>query len=225
MICAIHQPHFIPWLGYFDKIFRADVFVFLDCVQFKKNEYQNRNRVLTPQGPAWLTVPVSFRFGDRIDQVKVAADGRWRKKLLRTVAMSYARAPGYAAAFPGFEAIILEESWRSLAELNTATVLWLLDLFGIRTPTHRCTDLGPLSDAPTGRLIDICRAVGADVYLSGAGGRDYLEQELFEAAGIELVFQDFEHPVYPQGGRGRFVSHLSAMDRVMWAPGPFPART
>ncbi len=224
MICAIHQPQFIPWLGYFDKIARSDVFVFLDTVQFKKNEYQNRNRIFTPQGPRWLTVPVSFDFGDPLNRVRIAPDPRWRKKMLRTVEQNYRKAPGFAAVYPTFEALILESGWDSLAELNGATVLWLMELLALDTPTVRASELGELAEEPTLRLIDICRKLGADTYLSGRGGRDYLRVDAFERNGIDLLFQDFQHPTYRQAdGRYPFISHLSALDWVMWhGPGQPP---
>jgi len=224
MICAIHQPQFIPWLGYFDKIRQADVFVFLDNVQFKKNEFQNRNRILTPQGPRWLTVPVSFRFGDPINGVRVPPDTRWRKKMVRTVEQCYRKAPGFDVCFPTFSELIMDVTWESLAELNIATVLWLMELLDLHTPTVRASDLEPLEDDPSGRLIDICRKVGADTYLSGAGGREYLDAARFAEAGVNLRFQHFEHPVYRQGDAfDEFVPNLSALDFVMWnGPGELP---
>ena len=280
MICAIHQPQFMPWLGYLHKICRADKFVFLDDVQFKKNEFQNRNRVLIAGEPRWLTVPVSFHFGDTLRETMIANNIPWRKKMMHAVELNYAAAPFFNTYREGFAEVIGRE-WENLAELNAASARWLMECFGIRTETfissqlpltsttkattknHWIPDqvgndiLSPHSVIPvtrlrrsasprretgiqnmrdfeitrndpradssgavtghttTQRLIDICRLVGADTYLSGAGGHKYLEQEEFEKAGIRLVFQDFRHPVYPQRSTGTgaaFTSNLSALD-------------
>lgn len=215
MICAIHQPQFIPWLGYFDKIAKADVFVLLDNVQFKKNEYQNRNRILTPQGPHWLTVPVSFHFGDTINQVRIPPDLTWRTKMVRTVEQFYGKCPAFATYFPAFEKLVLETGWASLADLNIACVQWLAGCLDIRTPLHIGSQLAPAREDPTLRLVDLCRQLGADTYLSGAGGADYLRQEEFAAAGIRLEFQHYTHPLYPQGKPGaEFVPYLSVLDML-----------
>jgi len=214
MKCAIHQPQFLPWLGYLNKINSADVFVFLDNVQFKKNEFQNRNRIRVGSEASWITVPVSFKFGDTIRQVRIAGDPRWRRKLLLTLEHNYGR----AQYFPGFSqelTEILNGSWENLSEFNQATVEWLMKCFEIRTKVLVCSNLPDFNPEPTGRLIDICRHVGADTYLSGAGGRDYLDVKAFESAGIGLEFQEYLHPQYRQCYHDpAFVSHLSAVDAL-----------
>lgn len=103
MICAIHQPQTYPWLGYFAKIMQADIFIFLDNVQFKKNEWQNRNKIRTPQGWIWLTVPVIHHFGQKIDEVKINNTVNWRKKHLQTLQTYYGRAPFFKLYFEKFE--------------------------------------------------------------------------------------------------------------------------
>ncbi|MBN1674498.1 MAG: WbqC family protein [Kiritimatiellae bacterium] len=224
MICAIHQPQFLPWLGYLHKMNTADVFVFLDNVQFKKNEFQNRNRVLTPNGAQWLTVPVSFRFGDTLRNVKLAENVPWRRKVWRSLEQNYARAPHFGEFAPGLYDV-LQRDYANLAEVNTATALWLRACFGIVTPTLVCSDLPEFDAEPTRRLIDICRHVEADTYLAGAGGRDYMDIGLFERSGLRLVFQDFLHPEYPQCySQHGFVSHLSAVDALFNCGGGEEAR-
>ena len=214
MKCAIHQPQFIPYLGYFHKIAQADVFVFLDNVQFKKNEFQNRNKMMISGVPAWLTVPVAFTFGDTLRQTRIAQMPGWREKLMKTLEHNYSHTPFFAEFGPGFRAL-LERAWNNLAELNAASVLWLMHAFGIGTPTVTASDMPDLDPHPTGRLLDICRRLGADTYLSGAGGRDYLDTGRFEAAGLALEFQHFVHPEYPQHSRKNdpaFAPYLSALD-------------
>jgi hypothetical protein len=197
MKCAIHQPQFMPWLGYLHKIRSADKFVFLDNVQFKKNEFQNRNRVLVAGTAKWLTVPVSFHFGDTLLETRIADNIPWRKKIIHAVGLNYAKAPCFHEFREDFEGV-LGQAYNNLAELNEASVRWLMKCFDIRTEVFVSSQMGQFDSDPTRRLIDICVRAGADTYLSGAGGHKYLETAQFEKAGIKLEFQYFRHPVYPQ---------------------------
>lgn len=224
MKCAIHQPQFVPWLGYMQKIRLADVFVLLDNVQYHKNEFQNRNRILTQSGVQWLTLPVSFRFGSTLREVALADTGPWRRKLWRTLEHAYGRVPHFARHGAALKDI-LDRAWDNLAAINTASVVWLCECFEIGTRLLTASDLGELTAHPTQRLVEICRSVGADTYLSGSLARRYLEPELFAAAGIALEFQDFRHPVYAQhNGGGEFVSHMSAIDGLFNCGGGSPGR-
>lgn len=218
MRCAIHQPQFLPWLGHFQKIAMGDVFVFLDNVQFQKNEFQNRNRIPTPQGVRWLTVPVGHRFGDPIQAVRIGGSTPWRRKILGTVIQSYAKTPHFGAWFPSFERMI-NADYEGLSAINRASVQWLMDAFEIRTPVVLASDLPPCCDDRTGRLVDLCRHVGADTYVSGSLARCYLDLDQFAAAGMTVDFQDFKHPVYPQAHGGDFVSHMSAIDGLFCCGG------
>lgn len=223
MKCAIHQPQFLPWLGYLHKIHNVDKFVFLDNVQFRKNEFQNRNRVLVAGAARWLTVPVSFKFGDTLRETRIAGIVPWRKKMMRTLDLNYARAAYFHQFREGLASVIGQE-WKNLAELNAATARWLMKCFDMHTETaisSQFAELNPFQNGwnPTQRLIEICRRVGADTYLSGAGGHNYLAPAEFEKAGIKLEFQEFQHPVYPQlhGSRftkkgAEFVPCLAAID-------------
>lgn len=213
MIVAIHQPQFMPWLGYFDKMDRADCFVLLDNVQFKKNEWQNRNRIKTAQGPMWLTVPVTYRFPARILEVEVNPQVNWRHKHLQALRTNYSRAPYWERLSPFLEEFY-ERDWEDLASVNRASIEWLREELGIGTPLRIASRMEGLSQEPTQRLVDICRTVGADTYLAGAGGRDYMDMEDFERAGIEVIFQEYAHPSYAQLF-GDFVSHLAALDLVL----------
>lgn len=210
MIVSIHQPQYLPWLGYFDKIDRADVFCYLDNVQFKKNEWQNRNRIKTVKGWQWITVPVAYRFGQKISEVGIAANVNWGKKHIQSLVTNYAKAPFFDEHI-GFFKQALSQKWSGLSELNIAMIEYIGKALGIEnTKTVLASGLGPCDDQ-TGRLIDICRAVNADTYLSGREGANYMKMDMFREAGIRVVFQDFHHPEYPQLF-GDFVSHLSAID-------------
>lgn len=225
MKCAIHQPQFLPWLGYLNKINSSDVFVFLDDVQFKKNEYQNRNRVRVGDEPRWLTVPVSFNFGDTIRETKLAGRDFWGEKALKTLELNYAKAPFYRRYVSGL-ADIVRRDWPNLAELNEATVRWLMDCFDIRKEALVSSKMPEFPPDPTGRLIAVCRHLGADAYISGAGGRSYLDVARFDKAGIKLEFQEFLHPVYPQCyiRQREFIPFLSAIDGLFNCGGGEEAR-
>lgn len=210
---TIHQPEHLPWLGFFSKLDAADLMVSLDVVPFRKNYFQNRNRVLGPDGGAhWLTVPVRLdsHLAGEIRTVSIAEDGRWRRKHLRTLEHRYRRHPHFAEVFDRV-APILESEWRTIAELNLALIDVLEGALGIDTPIVRASELG-VSGARSELLAAICARVGAEVYLSGPSGRDYLDPAPFEAAGVRIAYHDYDHPVYPQRGSDGFVSHLSVLD-------------
>ncbi len=209
MRVTIHQPQYLPWLGYLDKIDQADLFVVLDSVQFKKNEWQNRNRIRTAQGWQWLTVPVLHKFGQQVDQVRINPETEWRSKHLRALEMHYQKAAFARWYLEGLRTIY-GRPWDQLAELNLAILRWLLQAFGITTPVQRSSDMR-LREEPTERLIDICRTVGASRYLAGAGATQYMDLPRFQASGVELELQAFHHPVYPQCYEP-FMPGMSAVD-------------
>ena len=213
MIAAIHQPQFMAWTGYFDKMDQADCFILLDTVQFKKNEWQNRNRIKTAQGAQWLTVPVRFRFPARIDEVLVNDDANWRHKHWQALLTNYARARHWEELRADLEQLY-EREWTGLAELNGATISMLRAALGIETEVRWASQMPQVSDAPSQRLVDLCLAVGADTYLAGADGRVYMDLEPFAEAGIKVMFQEYEPAPYDQLFGG-FESHLSALDLVL----------
>jgi hypothetical protein len=210
-VLAAHQPQYLPWLGFFDKIAQADVFVLLDNVQFKKNEWQNRNRIKGPSGPQWITVPVRHRFPQTIAEVEVLESQPWRRKHLRALESNYGKAACFDETMPLLYAA-LERPWERLADLNIELVRRLADRLGIDTTLRLGSEVAARED-PTLRLVDLCLELGADTYLSGAGG-DYLDSSAFADAGLSLRFQRFEHPFYAQL-HGEFESHLSVVDLLM----------
>jgi hypothetical protein len=210
LIVAVHQPQYLPWLGYFDKMRRADVFCYLNDVQYKKNEWQNRNRIKTAQGWQWITVPVRYHFPEKINEVRINNAVDWRKKHLQTLITNYSRAPHFKKYISIFEDAFSKE-WEFISELNVyliESIKGLLDMKG--KPAVLASDF-KLRDEPTDRLIDICKALGADTYLAGKGGADYMNLERFEENGLKLMIQEFKHPVYPQLFND-FQSHLSIVD-------------
>lgn len=221
MICAIHQPQTFPWLGYIAKIMESDIFVILDNVQFKKNEWQNRNRIKMQNGTQWLTVPVIHNFGQLIKDVVINNSINWRHKHIQSLKTNYGKAPYFTELIPGIEKIYNAE-WQHLSDFNLAGIRWILDTLDIDTPIIIASDIRELEQrpdiTPDERLILITKLLKADTYLSGAGGRDYLNFDLFPQKNIDLIFQNFEHPVYQQL-HGNFISHLSVID-LMFNEGP-----
>ncbi|NNC39780.1 MAG: WbqC family protein, partial [Acidimicrobiia bacterium] len=192
MIAAIHQPNFLPWLGYFRKLAKADHFVFLDTVPFSKGSYTNRVRVRRPEEPAWLTVPVATagKLGQPITDVQCSTHVDWRSRIRGGLQASYQSAPHYQP-YADEIADILTTAGDMLSEVNVRLIAYLAERLGIETPTVRSSEL-PAEGASTELLIGLCRHLGATAYLSGSGGRSYQDESAFVAAGIEVRYLD--HP-------------------------------
>ena len=210
MIISIHQPQYLPWLGYLDKIAKADAFCFLDNVQYKKNEWQNRNRIKTAQKQQWLTVPVLYRFPQKINEVKINNAVNWKRKHLQALITNYNKSPFFLEYIDFFEEVYSKD-WEFLSELNVYLIDQICKMLDLQAKQTVLASTLSLSEDPTGRLIDICKALGGDTYLSGQDGAKYMDLEQFNQQGIRVMVQDFQHPEYPQLF-GDFVSHLSIVD-------------
>jgi hypothetical protein len=225
MILSAHQPAYLPWLGYLEKIACADVFVYLDTVQFEKNSFINRNRIKTPQGAQWLTIPVKAggHLSGTLRDVAIDNVQPWRKKHLKTIAMNYSRAARYAAC-SGKLAALLTGTQANLVELCWWQLRFWLDEFGITTKVLRASELA-VSGTKSGLILQLCRSLGADHYLSGALGPNYLVVDDFRAARIKLTFQNYTSPAYPQLW-GDFIPNLSVIDYWLnCGTGSLPTRT
>jgi hypothetical protein len=214
VIVAAHQPNFAPWLGFLDKMQRADVLVLLDTVQFIKRGYQNRTKLKGPNGPQWLTIPVISR--GRYDQqtraVEIDETAKWREAHLRTIRSILGKAPHSSAALDAVEPIYTGERTANLVEFNMAILRAIVKGFGISTRMVMASELG--CDTSSSRLmLDLTKAVGGDVYLSGPTGRTYLEPEMFPPAGVELRYHEFAPAAYPQRF-GEFEPGLSCIDYI-----------
>lgn len=211
---AVLQPGYLPWLGFFDQLARSDVFVIYDDVQFDKHGWRNRNRVKSPAGPHWLTVPVlhSGRQSPLIQNVQIDSAQPWARKHVGTLRQFYCKAPYTASYLPELEEL-LHRRWDLLVDLDLAVTLLLCRWLAITPRLERSSALG-IKGGQSGRLLNHCRHFGATRYLSGAAARDYLDTQLFVHHGVEVVWQDYTHPVYPQL-HGEFVSHLSALDLLL----------
>lgn len=211
---VVLQPGYLPWLGFFDQMQRADVFVYYDDVQFDKHGWRNRNRVKGPDGaPHWLTVPVlhSGRNWPSILEVEIDNRTPWARKHVGTLRQFYRRAPFLDRYLPTLEET-LRQGWTRLVDLDVAVTELICGWLGLSRPTLRASRLG-IVGKQSERLLAMCRHVGAARYLSGDSARDYLDLDLFAQHGVTVEWQDYVHPVYPQQHR-TFVSHLSIVDLV-----------
>ena len=215
-VIGILQAGYLPWLGFFEQMLWSDIFVLLDDVQYDKHGWRNRNRVRGPKGPVWLTVPVRTHGLNRpkINEVIInPANPQWGKKHLATIRQLYAKAPFFSEYFPALETI-LQRPWTRLLDLNLVLITLLARWLEMERDLILSSSLACRNDDPTGRLVDICRQLGADIFYEGASGRDYLRLEQFAAAGVEVVLSGLSTRPYPQLHEA-FVSHLSALDLLM----------
>ena len=218
-VVAIHQPNFLPWLGYFDKLARADVFVVLDDVQFprtSKGTWMNRVKLLVGGEPRWATVPIVRSEGAlrEVREVRIDDSQPWREKLLRTIEHNYRRAPHFADVLPLVHELVNTPTG-SLADYNETNVRRLAGELGLDTSKLVRSSTIPTTRHGTDLMIELTKAVGGTTYLSGnyAAGA-YQEEEKFPQAGVELRYQDFEHPTYPQPVEPP-VHGLSIVDALM----------
>jgi hypothetical protein len=213
MLAGIHQLHYLPWLRYFEKIARSDVFIVLDTIQYNKNGWQNRNRVKTPGGATLLTVPVFEKLGQNLDQVRINNTTPWQRKHERTLEQAYHKAP-FFADHADFLADTYTRRWEFLNALNRHMLEYFIRALGIAARVIHASEL-PVSGTATERLVNLIRAVDCDRYYSGAYAvESYLDAALLERAGIGLELQHWHPPVYPQL-HGEFVPDLSILDLLL----------
>jgi hypothetical protein len=208
---VVLQPGYLPWLGYFDQLRRADVFAHYDDVQFDKHGWRNRNRIKTPSGPLWLTVPVrhSGQGKPKIHETLIDGTSNWQRKHIASLKQYYAKAPYSQRYLPELEELLCRP-WDNLAELDIAVIGVMAGWFKLQAPRIRTSSLG-IGGVQSERLIALCKHYGANRYLSGDAASEYLDVELFARHGIEVVWQNYQHPVYPQQ-HGGFIPYLSAID-------------
>jgi hypothetical protein len=208
---VIHQPDFAPYLGYFHRLLRCDVFVVLDHVQFSKGGWHNRDKIKTPAGERWITIPVRLKGKSfsPINQVAINDDTDWRHAHLMLLECCYGTAPGFAEVFPALQSLYASDAGNLLA-FNMLILRWLIEAFAIEVEVFFSSSLSP-NGRSNEMLVDILEKVDATDYLSGVGAKDYFREEPFKESGIRVSWQDFSHPVYPQP-HGEFIPFLSSLD-------------
>lgn len=212
-IVTIHQPEHLPYLGFFHKVSMCDTLVLLDNVRFEKNYFQNRNRVNTAAGEKYITVPVTDTHGP-INKVRICLGyfSHQCKKNAKTIIQAYRKTPFFEVY--GYEFLNVYQGNKperfSLSAYNEDLLRYLFVTLGINVNVVRASELG-VTGSKTDLLVDICRKVGADKYVSGVSGKEYLELDKFE---IPVEFQDFRHPVYTQYGKEEFTKNMSVIDSL-----------
>ncbi|MEE9258138.1 MAG: WbqC family protein [Nitrospinaceae bacterium] len=211
MRVVILQPSYIPWLGYFDQMTRADRFLYLDDVQFTRRDWRNRNKIRTKVGWSWLTVPViqKGRFDQSLKETRIDNMTDWRRRHREAVRLNYARSTYFDKFFPGLESIYNKE-WVFLLDLCFETTSFVREALKIQTPVLKSSDYKVDEDGED-KVVALCQKLGATHYLSGDAGSNYLSADEFSRKGIVLEFQEYRHPEYPQRFPG-FVPYLSAID-------------
>ena len=210
MIVAIHQPNFLPWAGYFYKILKSDIFIILDDVQFTKNSYINRNKIKTPNGNQWISVPVKSkgRFGQLINEVEINSLEKTKRKIKNSIKANYGKSKYFNEIFsmiePMFESNIL-------SEVNESLIIRICEYLNLQTGFVKSSELHTQQFDSTEKLIHLCKEVNATSYLSGFGGNNYQDSLMFNKNDIELKTSTFNHPNYPQLWGG-FIPNLSIID-------------
>jgi hypothetical protein len=208
---GILQPGYLPWLGFFEQVHRCDIFVLYDDVQFEKGSWRNRNRIKTPNGPQWLTVPVLLK-GQGLPLIKdvaINSSESWQKKHIRAITQNYSKSP-FLGRYGEDLFEMLDRPWRFLIDLDLELVNWLTEQLGISTQMVLASALG-VHGSNVQRLINIIQSLGGDHFYEGSAGQSYIDVGVFEEAGISVSFQEYNHPRYPQL-YGDFISHLSVID-------------
>ena len=218
---AIVQSNYLPWRGYFDLIRSVHELILFDSVQYTKRDWRNRNFIKTPRGPQWITVPVEVKgkYLQAIDETRIA-DTTWADTHIKTIEVNYRRAAGFADVGPWlFESIRAAAAEPLLTNVNERLLRAIAERLRLRARLRRCTDLIDRAemarmDAST-RLLALCRAAKAERYLSGPAARNYLDETIFAAAGIEVAWMDYSgYPAYPQLW-GAFESRVSIIDLLL----------
>jgi hypothetical protein len=213
MIVSIHQPEYLPWLGFFHKVHQSNIFVLLDNVQYEKNYFQNRNKIRTQSGWTWLTVPVltKGKSNQQIKEVEIDNKTKWSWKHWRSIDLNYKKTP-YFDNYRDFFYDLYKKEWIKLVDLNETIITYLIKELGMDVKLIKSSELN-IEGKGTELLLSICKILNADVYLSGRFGKDYLVDEQFHKNGIKVIYQEFKHPTYTQLFKP-FIPNMSVIDLI-----------
>ena len=216
---VVLQSNYIPWKGYFDLIHDADLFIFYDDVQYTKNDWRNRNRIQTAQGPRWLTIPVGINADRRICDVELG-DHRWQTSHWDSIRQAYRGAPYFKHYKDFFEDVYRGLQWDNLSTLNQHLIQRIAgDLLGLTTRFEDSRSYAA-QGAKQERLLSLLSQAGAQRYISGPAARDYIDESAFTKAGIQLSWKDYSnYPRYEQQGPAPFENAVSIID-VLFNTGP-----
>ena len=208
-ILSIRQPGYLPFIGFFKKIQATDVFVFLDDVQYTRSDFDNRNKIRTQDDSMWLTIPIFNKTGQTLNEVKIDYSKKWVSKHKSSIEYNYEKAPYFEEYWKDIE-LILDKSWEKLIDLNMELISYFITKLEINTKTVFSSELN-INKTGSEKLLEICKDLQVDTYLSGEFGRNYLDIKLFQQENIKVIFEKFEHPTYDQTFDG-FVQNMSIID-------------
>jgi len=218
MIVSISQPAYLPWLGYFDRLSKSDIHIVMDHVvmdKSSKTKFTNRNKIRTPNGWSWLTVPISSKNNLKnmpINDLKIDNASSWSNTHYKSIKLNYSNAK-YFTDYENFFNEVYQKKWDDLISLLKFTNDHLINFLGIKKEIITSSSLNPIS-SKSDLILELCQKVDAHAYISGPFGRDYLDLKSFENAGISLQFQDYSHPVYTQKFKG-FEPNMSIIDLLL----------
>jgi hypothetical protein len=213
-LASIHQPNFLPWIGFFYKIKKSDIFILLDDVQFSKGSFTNRNKVKTPNGGKYITMPIDKKgsYPQIINQCEIRDKEQAIEKILNSIKSNYRKSKYFDDYFESLKNAVNSDT-SYLSDINISLIKWVLDILEIKTHIEISSDLENINGVSTDRLISICKSVGSNKYLSGFGGSNYQDESKFSNQGIDLLTTDFEHPIYDQLW-GEFLPNMSIIDLI-----------
>lgn len=215
-LVVIHQPDFMPYLGFFQRLLRADIYIVMDNVQYVRGSrtQTSRDKIKTAKGEKWINVGVQKPvFKCRIDDVNLSQDEQWRERSLNLIKENYKKADYFCEIYPYLESLYSLKCSRMI-EFNMASIKMLIELFGIEDIEIKYASELAVEGKSNQLIINLVKAAGCRRYLSGTGAKAYYIHEMYEEAGIEVVWQKFEHPIYKQQFDG-FIPYLSSIDLLL----------
>ncbi len=207
---AIHQSQYLPWPPFFEKIQFADIFVVMDNVQFQKNGIQNRNKIRNKQSEFWLTIPVTGHLGDTIKNMNIVQNN-WQEKHWKSIIISYSKSP-FWNTYSGDLKTLYEHQYTNLFEVNNHFFNFLISRLNIKKKIVYLSDLS-VEGTKSDLVLSICKVLNGNIYISGPGGKSYLNEESFLRSGISIKYQDSVPPIYEQF-HGKFIPGLSILDMM-----------
>ena len=212
---TIHQPNYLPWIPFFTKIYNSDIFIIYDNAQYKKNEFMNRNKIKTPIGQTYLTIPIKSKesYLKPINLVKLPSNSNWKRKHIASITANYSKSPFFNVFFPIISKII-KKDFVNICELNYNLIMSVIDYLEIKTKVLLSSELNiDTNKDASEKLVEMVGFVGGKKYLSGSYGKDYINQEIFFKNDIEILFMDNEFKHYNQQWVG-FIEGLSILDAI-----------
>ena len=216
MIVFVHQPEYIPWLGFFDKLARCDTYVIYDDAQYQHGGFHNRNRIRTARGWEWLTIPITHGHPQTIKDVKIAGE-QWKNKQLNSIQFHYQKTPYFKEYYPLIKDAI-NFNHELLIGLNLHFIKAIAELLDIKVQMMRSSEFPYAGTEKNEKLVSMCKFLGADSYLSGSGGKNYVNENQFTEANINVQWHSYEHPTYNQCFSG-FEPNMSIID-LLFNEGP-----